>query len=161
MRVYVRLLLEVRRCGAMSPLTSYITKRGHTVISQGQMRSNNYKATIARTARSRARCAWVGRGDHGWATTELCLNNYDYHARPGPGFRRTAVATAAERLPVCTYRARQTACWMSRQIQVNSRGDCAGAVTASARQTSVAFAAGRKQNAAQKSDRHAAIAFTR
>ena len=39
---------------------------------------------------------------------------------------------------------------MSRQIQVNSRGDCDGAVTASARQTSVA---GREQNAAQRSDR--------
>ena len=41
---------------------------------------------------------------------------------------------------------------MSRQIQVNSRGDCDGVATASARQTSVAFAAGQKQNAAQRSD---------
>ena len=66
----------------------------------------------------------------------------DYHAWPGPGLRRTAVATAAK----------QTACWMSRQIQVDSRGDCDGAATTSARQTSVAFAAERKQNAAQRSD---------
>ena len=42
---------------------------------------------------------------------------------------------------------------MSRQIQVNSRDDCDRAATASARQTSVAFAAGQKQNAAQRSDR--------
>ena len=78
----------------------------------------------------------------------------DYCAKPGPGLRQTAVATSAERLPVCACRAKQTACWMSRQIQVNSRGDCDGAATASVRQTSVAFAAGRKQNAAQRSDRH-------
>ena len=63
------------------------------------------------------------------------------------------MTTVAERLPVCACRARQTACWMSRQIQVNSRGDCDGAATASVRQTSVAFAVGRKQNAALKSDR--------
>ena len=63
------------------------------------------------------------------------------------------MATAAERLPVCACRAKQTACWMSRQIQVNSRDDCDGAATANARQTSVAFAAGQKQNAAQRSDR--------
>ena len=103
-------------------------------------RSNNYKAMIARTRR-----AWLGRGDRGWATTELHLNNYDYRSKPGPGLRRTAVATASERLPVWACRAKQTACWMSRQIQVNSRDDCDGAATASARQTSVAFAAGRKQ----------------
>ena len=82
-------------------------------------------------------------------STELRLNNYDYRDRPGPGLRRTAVATAAERLPVCVCRAKQTACWMSRQIQVNSRGDCAGAATASARQISVAFATGQKQDATQ------------
>ena len=116
------------------------------VISQGQRRSNNYKATIARTAGSRR--AWLGRGDRGWATTELCLNNYDYRARPGPGLRR-------QRLSGYWYacRARQTACWMSHQIQVNSRGDCDGAATASVRQTSVAFAVGQKQNATQRSDR--------
>ena len=117
---------------------------GRPVISQGQRWSNNYKATIAPTAGSRR--AWLGRGDRGWATTKLRLKNYDYRARPGtgPGLRRTAVATAAERLPVCACKAKQTACWMSRQIQVNSRGDCAGTATASA---------GRKQNATQRSDR--------
>ena len=72
-----------------------------------------YKATIAQTASSRR--TWLGRGNRGWATTELRLNKYDYCTRPGPGLKRS----------VC-------AC----------RGDCAGAATASARQTSVAFAAG-------------------
>ena len=87
------------------------------------------KATITRTFWSRR--AWLGKGDSGCATTELRLNNYDYCAKPGPGLRRTAVA---EQLPVCACRAKQTACWMSRQIQVNSRDNCDGAVTASARQ---------------------------
>ena len=114
---------------------------GRAVISQGQRQSNNYKATITRTAGSNAQLS----------TTELRLNNYDYRARLCPGLRRTAVATAAERLPVCACRARQTANWMSRQIQVNSRGDCDGVWLP--RQTSVALAAGRKQNAAQRSDR--------
>ena len=101
---------------------------------------------------ARSRCTWLGRGYRGWVTTELRLNNnYDYCAKPGPGLRRTEVATAAERLPVCACRAKQTACWMSRQIQVNSRGNCDGAATTSARQTSVAFATGRTQNAAQRS----------
>ena len=54
---------------------------------QGHDRSN--KACIARQRRSRL------------SETELHLNNYDYRAKPGPGLRRTAVATAAERLPVC------------------------------------------------------------
>ena len=141
------------RCGIPVDLTCH-KERAHcgcAVISQGQRRSNNYKATIARTAGSRR--AWLGRGDCGWATTELRLNNYDYHTRPGPGLRRTAVATAAEWLPVYACRARQTACWMSRQIQVNSRGDCDRAATASVRQTSVAFAIRWKQNAAERSDR--------
>ena len=41
---------------------------------------------------------------------------------------------------------------MSRQIQANSRGDRDGTATASARRTSVAFAAKWKQNASQRSD---------
>ena len=103
---------------------------GRSVISQGQRRSN-YKAMIARTAGSRR--AWLGRGDRGWATTELRLNNYDYRARPGLGLRRT-VATVAERLPVCTCGAWQTACWMSRrggyrQCQTNFSGICRWAET--------------------------------
>ena len=136
-----------------SLLTSYVTKRGHTVVVLSYHMKVRGGATItrprARTARSRH--ALLGRGNRGWVTTELHLNNHDYRFRPGPGLRQTAVATAAQRLPVCACRARQTACWMSRQMQVNSRGDCAGVATTSARQT--AFAAGRKQNAAQKSDR--------
>ena len=121
------------RCGVLVDLTRHKVRAhcGRAVISQDQRRS---KATIARTAGSRHAC--LGRGDRSLATTELRLNNYDYRARPGPGLRRTAVVTAAERLPVCACRARHSACWMSRQIQVNSRGDYDGVATASARQTS-------------------------
>ena len=64
--------------------------------------------------------------------------------------RRTAEAIAARwltvlaaRLPLCACRTRKTARWTSRQFQVKSRGDHDGAATASARQTSVVFAAGR------------------
>ena len=134
MCTYVCTLPDVRRRSAASPLTSHVTQReahcGRSIISQGQRRSNSYKATIARTAGSRR--AWLGRGDRGWAITELRLNNYDYCAKPSPGLKRTAVATVAEQLPVCACRAKQTACLLSRQIQVNSRGDCDGAATASA-----------------------------
>ena len=42
--------------------------------------SNNYKATIAQTAGSRR--AWLGRGDWGWATTELRLNNSNITTAP-------------------------------------------------------------------------------
>ena len=52
---------------------------------------------------------------------------------------------AARQLPLCTSMAR-----MNRQIQANSDRD--GAATASARQTSVAFAAWWKQNTSQRSD---------
>ena len=142
MCMYVRPLPEVRRRGGASPLTSYVTKRGHTVVvlSYNKVRARGGAATGSRRV-------WLGM------QRRSRLGNYrtplDYRARPGPGLRRTAVATAAERLPVCTCRARQTACWL---IQVNSRGDRARAANTSARQTSVAFAARRKQNTAQKSD---------
>ena len=72
---------------------------GRAIISQGQRQS---KATIARTAGSRR--AWLDRGDRDWATTELRSNNYDYRAKPGPGLRQTAVATAAEQLLACEIR---------------------------------------------------------
>ena len=121
-------------------MLSYHKARGRATITRPQ--------SLEQPGGSRR--AWLGRGDRGWATTELCLNNYDYHAKPGPGLRRTAVATAAERLLVCACRAKQTASLMSHQIQVNSRGDCDRAATASARQT--AFAARQKQNATQRSD---------
>ena len=75
-----------------------------------------------------------------------------------PGVWQTAVAKAAGWLPLCACRARQTVRWMSRQIQVDSRGDRDGAAIAGARRTSVAFATGRKQNAAQRSERQT---FTR
>ena len=52
---------------------------------------------------------------------------------------------AARRLPLCASMAR-----MNHQIQANSDRD--GAATASAKRTSVAFAAGWKQNASQRSD---------
>ena len=73
------------------------------------------------TLPSQARLQANSSGDSGWAATDMHMQ----------------------------CRAKQTACWMSRQIQVNN---CDGAATAIARQTSVAFAAGRKQNAAQRSD---------
>ena len=83
--IYIRPLPEVRRRGVPVDLIRH--KEGahydRAVISQGQRRSNSYKATIARTAGSRH--AWLGRGDRSWATTELHFNNYDYRARPGPG----------------------------------------------------------------------------
>ena len=114
----VRPLPEVRRRGAASPLTSYVTKRGHTVVvlSYHKVRGGATITRLRSLEPARSRRTWLGRGDCGWVTTELHLYNYVYRARPGPGLRRTAVATAAERLPVCTCRARQTACWMSRQI---------------------------------------------
>ena len=103
-----------------------------TVISQGRGRTT-IKGHDRSNSQVQARMG-IGRGDSGCATIELRLNNYDYCAKPGPGLRRTAVATAAERLPVCACRTKQTACWMSRQIQVNSRDNCDGAATSSARQ---------------------------
>ena len=83
---------------------------------------------------------------------EQLVHDYSNKEQSGPGVGQIAVAIAAGRLPLCACRARQTARWMSRQIQANSRGDRDGAATDSARRTSVAFAAGRKQNAAQSSD---------
>ena len=56
---------------------------------------------------------------------------------------------AARQLPLCACRARQTARWLSLQIQANSIGDRDRTATTSARRTSVAFAAKRKQNASQ------------
>ena len=132
-RKYVRPLPDVQRCGI--PIDLNITKRRYIVVVLSYLKvgaEQQLKATIAWTAGSRH--AWLGRGDSGWATTELRLNNYDYCAKPGPGLRWTAVATAAEQLPVCACRAKQTACWMSRQIQVNSRDNCHGVATSSARQ---------------------------
>ena len=54
---------------------------------------------------------------------------------PGPGIRQAAVAIAVGRLPLYAHacRARQTARWMSRQIQVNSRSNRDGVATASAK----------------------------
>ena len=46
--------------------------------------------------------------------------------------RRTAVAIAAGQLPLCACRPRQTAHSMSRQFQMNSRGDQDREATASA-----------------------------
>ena len=77
-RTYVTGSPEARR-GVPVDLTRHKERAdcGRAVISQGQRQSNNnYKATIAQTARSRH--AWLGRGNRGWATTELRLNNYDY-----------------------------------------------------------------------------------
>ena len=73
----------------------------------------------------------------------------EVHDRSNNGSRRQANSSgdiAARRLPLCTSMAR-----MSRHIQANSNRD--GAATASARRTSVAFAARQKQNAFQRSDR--------
>ena len=84
-------------------------------------RSNNYKATIARTAGSRRACLGRGAVIVGWAITELRLNNYDYvPCRARPGLRRTAVATSSWAATSMQCRAKQTASWMSRQTQVNN-----------------------------------------
>ena len=86
-------------------------RRPHTSPSEGTLWSCYHISGGARPRSLGPRRAWLlDRGDRGWATAELRLNNYDYRARPGPGLRRTAVATAAERLSVCACRARETAC---------------------------------------------------
>ena len=59
---------------------------GRAVISQGQQQLQGHDRS-----NSMSRRAWLGRGDRGWATTELRLNNYNYRSKPGPGLRRTAV----------------------------------------------------------------------
>ena len=88
------------------------------------------RSNIARTARQRR--SWLGE----WAATKLRLNMTN---APGPGAgvtgkqQRRYSGWAATALCVC--RARQTAHWMSRQIQANSRGDRDGAATTSAKRT--------------------------
>ena len=69
-------------CGVSVNLTRHKEKVhcDRAVISQGQKRSNNYEATIARTAGSRG--AWLGRGDRDWATTELRLTTVPSQVRP-------------------------------------------------------------------------------
>ena len=115
-------------------------------------------ASPVNLTRHNGRAHW-GRYCHiSRSEAEQLVHGSSNKEQPGPGVRQTAVAIAAGQLPLCTCRARQTARWMSCQIQVNSRGDRDGAATDSARRTSVAFAAGRKQNAAQRSDRQT---FTR
>ena len=69
---------------------------GHTVvgavISQGQRQSN--KSTISRT-KTAGSMQVLGRGDRGWAATELCLDK----TAPGPGVRQIVVMVAAGWLP--------------------------------------------------------------
>ena len=88
------------------------------------------QSNIARTARQRG--SWLGK----WAAAKLRLN---MTTAPGPGAgitgkqqrRYSGLAATA----LCVRRARQTAHWMSRQIQANSRGDRDGAATTSAKRT--------------------------
>ena len=113
---FVCLLPDVRGRGAASPLTSHVTKGECTAVAChiNKVRRSN----IARTARQRR--SWLGE----WAATKLRLN---MTTAPGPGAgvtgkqQRRYSGWAATALCVC--RARQTAHWMSRQIQANSRGD--------------------------------------
>ena len=102
------------------------------------------RSNIARTARQRR--SWLGE----WAATKLRLNMTN---APGPGAgvtgkqQRRYSGWAATALCVC--RARQTAHWMSRQIQAIETGRLPPVPN---EPSSVAFAAGRKQNAARKCD---------
>ena len=107
------------------PVDLNVTKRGHIVVLLSYVSQGRGGATITR------------------------LRSLEQPARPG--LRRTAVASSswAATSMHMQCRAKQTASWMSRQTQVNN---CDVAATASPRQTSVAFAAVRKQNAAQRSD---------
>ena len=121
-----RLLPDVRGHGAASPFPSHVTKGGRgygsgcTAVAChiNKVRQSN----IARTARQRR--SWLGE----WAATKLRLN---ITTAPGPGTgvtgkqQRRYSGWAATTLCVCG--ARQTAHWMSRQIQANSRGDRDGA----------------------------------
>ena len=134
-------------------LTSYVTKRG-TLHCGRITRSEAEQHGLQGHNRSYSRRAWLGRGDRG-CMGDCRLNNYNYRARLGPGLRRTAVVAAAERLyryahagpgklPVgWAARSRWTAeailPW--RLPPVPDKRQC------------MAFAARRKQNAAQKSDR--------
>ena len=127
-----RLLPDVRGRGAAVDLARHKGKGGLwwcCHITRGQRRSN--KSTIRleqRTAGSKA------SGKQQW--------------------RYSSKAATAMRMQG------QANCPLNelRQIQANSIGDRDRTATASARRTSVAFAAERKQNASQRSDR---LTFTR
>ena len=112
-------------------------------------------STITRTKNSRVQA--LDTGDQGLEATELRSDNYDNRARSRCQANSSVSGWAAGRLPLYAHacRARQTACWMimSQQIQANSRGNRDGAATGSAGRTSVALAAGWKQNTAKRSYR--------
>ena len=84
-----------------------------------------------------------------WADIKLHLNNRDR-----PDVRHTAVVIVAGVLPLCACRARQlTMCDAARSRRTSEAIETGWLVTTT---TSVAFATGRKQNIARKSDRHMA-----
>ena len=139
---------QMSRGAARCPRWPHTSQREGTLWScchiTRSRRSNNYKATIARTAGSRR--AWLGRGDWGWATTELRLNNSNMTTAPGQ------VQASGEQ----QWRQRWAATGMRMQGQTNcvldeppepgeQRDDCDRAATASARQTSAVFAARRNR----------------
>ena len=147
----VRPLPDVRGRGAASPLTSHVTKggRGYGCTAVACHINKFRRSNIARTARQRR--SWLGE----WAATKLRLN---MTTAPGPGagvtgkqqWRYSGWAATA----LCVCRARQTAHWMSRQIQANSRGYRDGAATTSAKRTKFSGICRRAEteNAARKCD---------
>ena len=105
-RPSVCLLPDVRGHGVASPLISHVTKGGRTVVGA------------------------VYHEVRGGAISPRSLKQRT------AGSRRHANSSgdiAARWLPLCACRARKIACWMSHQIQANSRGYQDGAATVSAR----------------------------